>query len=172
MWRYYELLTDVQVADIEKMKRETHPMQAKKELARRIVGDFHSAEAAIKAGEDWAKQFQKSEVPEELDCVDVRMADVEVDPDGRHHGAAVNIAQGVNPGKRRVVRLDKLIRHAGLASSNNEAGAKLKGGAVALDGETIGESNFIADMPLDYDVVLRVGRRMKNVRLVDSVAAK
>src|SRR6201987_3423524 len=30
MWRYYELLTDVQLADIEKMRRETHPMQAKK----------------------------------------------------------------------------------------------------------------------------------------------
>src|ERR1700719_2045758 len=41
MWRYYELLTDVQVADIEKMKREVHPMQAKKDLARRIVSDFH-----------------------------------------------------------------------------------------------------------------------------------
>ena len=26
MWRYYELLTDVQVADIEKMKTATHPM--------------------------------------------------------------------------------------------------------------------------------------------------
>src|SRR5246127_2645312 len=25
MWRYYELLTDVQMADIEKMKRESHP---------------------------------------------------------------------------------------------------------------------------------------------------
>src|SRR5271168_1278552 len=33
MWRYYELLTDVQLADIEKMKRETHPMEAKKGLA-------------------------------------------------------------------------------------------------------------------------------------------
>src|SRR5246127_303729 len=41
MWRYYELLTDVQVADIEKMKREVHPMQAKKDLSRRIVTDFH-----------------------------------------------------------------------------------------------------------------------------------
>jgi len=172
MWRYYELLTDVQVADIENMKRATHPMQAKKELARRIVADFHSAEAAAKAGEDWARQFQKSEVPEELECVDVRLADVEVDPDGRHHGAAVNVARGVNPGNRRVVRLDKLIRHAGLASSNNDAGAKLKGGAVAFDGETIGESNFIADVPLGYYVVLRVGRRMKKVRLVDSVAVK
>jgi len=55
----------------------------------------------------------------------------------------------------------------GFASSNSEAGAKLKGGAVAFDGTTIGESNFIADMPLDYHVLVRVGRRMKNVRLVE-----
>jgi tyrosyl-tRNA synthetase len=167
MWRYYELLTDVQVSEIEKMKRETHPMQAKKELARRIVADFHSAETAAKAGEDWAKQFQKSEAPEELDSIDVSLADVGVDPDAQRHGAAVNIDRGVNPGKRRVVRLDKIIRHAGLATSNNDAGAKLKNGAVAFNGETIGESNFIADMPLDCFVVVRVGRRMKKVRLVD-----
>src|SRR4030088_51738 len=51
MWRYYELLTDMQVADIEKMKCEAHPMQAKKDLAKRIVADFHSAEAGVKAGE-------------------------------------------------------------------------------------------------------------------------
>src|SRR5579864_94550 len=66
MWRYYELLTDVQVADIEKMKTDTHPMSAKKDLAHRIVADFHSVEAAAKAAEDWAKQFQKDEVPEEV----------------------------------------------------------------------------------------------------------
>jgi tyrosyl-tRNA synthetase len=169
MWRYYELLTDVQVAEIEKMKREMHPMAAKKELARRIVTDFHSAEAAGKAGDDWGKQFQKDQVPEELELVDVRVADVGVDPEGGHHGAAVCVARGVNPEKRRIVRLDKLIRNAGLASSNNEAGAKLKGGAVALDGAPIGESNFIADLPLDYYVVLKVGRRMKKVRLVNAV---
>src|SRR3984885_131916 len=64
MWLYYELLTDVQIPEIEKMKREAHPMQAKKDLASRIVADFHSAEAAAKAGEDWARQFQKDEVPE------------------------------------------------------------------------------------------------------------
>src|SRR4029077_17154461 len=42
MWSSYELLKDFQVADIEKMKHEAHPMQAKKDLARRIVTDFHS----------------------------------------------------------------------------------------------------------------------------------
>src|SRR5580700_9479799 len=82
MWRYYELLTDVQVAEIAKLKQEAHPMQAKKDLARRIVADFHSGEAGAKAGEDWAKQFQKDEAPEELELVDVRVADVEVDTDG------------------------------------------------------------------------------------------
>src|SRR5579863_7759444 len=65
MWRYYELLTDVQVAEIEKMKQDSHPMQAKKDLAQRIVTEFHSTDAAVKAAEDWAKQFQKDQVPED-----------------------------------------------------------------------------------------------------------
>src|SRR5216684_5049074 len=86
MWRYYELLTDVQIAEIEKMKRESHPMQAKKDLAARIVKDFHSAEAAEKAGADWAKQFQKDEVPDEIDSVEIPRAEVirlgEAIPDG------------------------------------------------------------------------------------------
>jgi tyrosyl-tRNA synthetase len=167
MWRYYELLTDVQVADIEKMKKELHPMEAKKELGRRIVVDFHSAEAAAKAGEDWARQFQKKEVPKEIERVDVRLADVGVDSDGSHHGALFVIGRGVNPCRRHIVRLDKLVRNAGLASSNNEAGAKLRSGAVSIDGETIGESNFIAEIPSDHEIVLRVGRRIKKVRLVD-----
>src|SRR6201994_690382 len=76
MWRYYELLTDVQVTDIERMKRELHPMQAKKDLARRIVTDFHSPEAAAKAGEDWAKQFQKDEVPEDVEQVEIRLSEI------------------------------------------------------------------------------------------------
>src|ERR1700726_819295 len=75
MWKYYELLTDVQLPEIEKMKRESHPMEAKKDLARRIVTDFRSAEAATKAAEDWAKQFQKDELPEQMDSVAIRRAE-------------------------------------------------------------------------------------------------
>src|SRR6195256_2567434 len=62
MWRYYELLTDVPSSGIAQMKEDAgsgraHPMALKKELARGIVADFHSAEAAAKAAEDWAKQL-------------------------------------------------------------------------------------------------------------------
>ena len=54
MWRYYELLTDRSVGEIEEMKRriaagELHPMEAKMELGRMIVTDFHSAEEAERA---------------------------------------------------------------------------------------------------------------------------
>src|SRR5438132_4796962 len=66
MWKYYELLTDLSLAEIAKIKKDEHPMQAKKALAGRIVTDFHSAAAAVSAAEDWAKQFQQDEVPEEI----------------------------------------------------------------------------------------------------------
>ena len=45
MWRYWELLTDKSLAEIAAMKAE-EPMQVKMCLARQIVSDFHSAEAA------------------------------------------------------------------------------------------------------------------------------
>src|SRR6184192_955991 len=77
MWRYYELLTDAQLPEIEKMKRESHPMQAKKDLARRIVADFHSSEAAAKAAGDWAKQFQNDEVPTSVEQVSVKFGEIE-----------------------------------------------------------------------------------------------
>src|SRR5438270_1586553 len=84
MWRYYQLLTDVSSADISKMKQDTttgaaHPMTLKKDLARRIVADFHTPETATKAGEDWSKQFQKDEVPENVEEVIVSLSEVVVD---------------------------------------------------------------------------------------------
>src|SRR5437764_585921 len=123
MWRYYELLTDVQVPDIEKMRRDAHPMQAKKDLARRIVRDFHSAEAAQKAGEDWAKQFQKDEVPEDVDETSVKFEDILPIP-------ISEVEWSIGGGKERPVlgksyqgvRMDRLLLKCGLAESTSDAG--------------------------------------------------
>ena len=81
MWRYYELLTDVSMAAIEQMKREVaagqaHPMKLKQDLAGRIVTDFHGAEAAARAADDWSRQFQRDEVPEEVEEVTIKFDDV------------------------------------------------------------------------------------------------
>jgi tyrosyl-tRNA synthetase len=138
MWRYYELLTDVQVAEIEKMKREAHPMQAKKELARRIVSDFHSADAAAKAGQDWAKQFQKDEVPEDVEEIEVEA------PQNR-------------------LRIDKLLARTGLAGSVTDAGRMLKQGAVRVNGATVNDPTKVLDISA-AGVTLQVGRKIKRVR--------
>ena len=173
MWRYYELLTDVQVPDIEKMKRDAHPMQAKKDLARRIVTDFHSAEAAAKAGEDWAKQFQKDEVPEDIESSEVDIKTVsagDVVPDHPIPGASGS-AKIIGDARDRkswiAVRVDKLIRQAGLASSNTEAAAKIKGKAVSINGTNLDERDSVVICSL-REITLRVGRRMKRVRLIDA----
>ena len=163
MWRYYELLTDVQVAEIEKMKREAHPMQAKKDLAGRIVTDFHSADAAAKAREDWAAQFQKDQVPEDVEFVEIAVGSI--GPATGDAGALRRVGDSARD--FCPIRIDKLIRQAGLAASNTEAAAKVKAGAVHIDAESIGAQEMSALLPLNHDVVVRVGRRMKRIRLVE-----
>ena len=165
MWRFYELLTDVRMEQIASMKADTasgkeHPMALKKELARGIVADFHSAEDAAKAGEDWAKQFQKGGAPENLECVDIDLADVVYE--GRGGGAARRIGDGFT----HMVRLDKLVREAGLASSNREAATKIKSGAVGINGENVGQEELFVQMPANLYAVIRLGRHMKKIRLV------
>jgi len=140
MWRYYELLTDVQVAEIEKMRREAHPMQAKKDLARRIVADFHSADAAAKAGEDWAKQFQKGDTPDEIERVLVSLKNIELAGSKDLHSDESSYfplwkfqGEGAKDArKHKLVRLDKLLHEAGFVPSRAEANRKIKEKAVRL----------------------------------------
>ena len=166
MWRYYELLTDVQLPEIDRMQREVangvlHPMQAKKDLAGRIVSDFHSAEAAAEAGEDWAKQFQRDEVPNHLETVSVRLADVV--PQSSGQAAPAPHGPLAEDGPAWVIRVDKLIVKAGLTGSASEANRKWKEKAVSLDGQLVTGPSVTVKVP--SQVILRVGRQIKRVAL-------
>ena len=113
MWRYYELLTDVSLAQIGQIKQELHPMQAKKELAWRIVVDFHSTEAATKAEDDWATQFQRKDVPDNIETVRISFGDVAQ--------AGAEVTNGRGP-----IRVDKVLVRSGLAGSGTDAQRKIK----------------------------------------------
>ena len=152
MWRYYELLTDVKVPEIEQMKADAssgkqHPMQIKKALARRIVQDFHGEQAAKAADENWAKQFQKDQVPENVETQTIAIKDVSAELDG----------QNVN------LRVDKLILLAGLADSSTDAQRKRKQKAVKINDQVIEEHAFISD---SREFILKVGRKIKRISLV------
>jgi tyrosyl-tRNA synthetase len=163
MWRYYELLTDVSLAEIEKMKGATHPMAAKKELARRIVGDFHSGEAAGKAGEDWAKlrhrELVAEDLPNDIDEVRVSYAKIRT-PDAPDPGSDAYL----------VIRLDRLLVICGLADSTTDAGRKLKASSVELlQPNTLrGEVYTAPHLPITFygmptKMVVRVGKKIKSV---------
>ena len=52
IWRYYELLTDLTLEEIGRLRMQ-NPLEAKKQLAVRIVTDFHSAEEAERVASSW-----------------------------------------------------------------------------------------------------------------------
>jgi tyrosyl-tRNA synthetase len=148
MWRYYELLTDLTTHQIDELKYSVqegklHPMQAKKDLAKRIIADFHSTEAAEQAEENWTRQFQKDEVPEDLEEINLSATEL-----------------GAVEGK---LKLANILTKAELAESNSDAQRKIKSGAVKIDGEVYKELFLEAKAPAE--LVLRVGRKMKKVVL-------
>jgi tyrosyl-tRNA synthetase len=160
MWRYYELLTDVTTAEIEELQKkvasgEAHPMKVKQDLGRIIVTDFHSAEAAEHAAENWSKQFQKKEVPDDVEEVKISVSDVL--KAGQEAGSNSTSSSGSTvPG----LRLDKIIFHAGLADSMSDAARKVKAGSVRI-GNDVETNTYISVESLPATFPVRVGKRLK-----------
>jgi len=166
MWRYYELLTDVQVAEIEKMMRETHPMQAKKDLARRIVADFHSGDAAVKAGEDWAKQFQKDEVPSSTDSISIPLEKVNAATTKDLADTASYFAlDDPKLPDIRLVWFSKVLVESGLAASRREAARKIEENAVRANDKTV--IRDLVTIQLKNEKIVRLGKKIKRLSITE-----
>jgi len=175
MWRYYELLTDVKSAEIEQMKADAsggrqHPMELKKALARRIVQDFHGEQAAKQADENWAKQFQKDEIPEDVETTKVHFSQVYVKDTEALAGPTLPYyplfdSAEVTPGSFvPLLRLDKIISAVNLSSSNSEAARKLKERAVRIDGTVVVVNQIATPVP-SKEFALNVGRHWRKVQI-------
>jgi tyrosyl-tRNA synthetase len=176
MWRYYELLTDVKVPEIEQMKVDVaagkqHPMQIKKALARRIVQDFHGEQAATAADENWAKQFQKGDIPLDVPLIVCRYESVKVNPreitSTEHHFPVLDDETLHSlPGERTAwIRLDKLLVETKLANSKSEAMRKIKERAVRVEKKTVPPqaTSIIVELPSEFGIAL--GRRACRVQI-------
>jgi tyrosyl-tRNA synthetase len=143
MFRYYLLLTDRSEAEIAAMRGriergELHPMEAKIELGRLIVTDFHSAADAARAAEEFNRVVRQGEKPREIPMVDL--------PDG------VRAAGGI--------RIDKLLAKIGLAESVSDAARKIKAGAVEIDG---GKVHELAMALPDGECIIHAGKGWRRV---------
>ncbi|MDR5730199.1 MAG: tyrosine--tRNA ligase [Terriglobia bacterium] len=147
MWRYWMLLTDLRPYEIEQMRQDVergalHPMQAKKRLAGTITADFHGEAAAQQADEDWAKQFQRKEMPSNAEEVHANRESL-----------------GWNP-EAQTIRVDKLLVHCNLAESATDANRKLKSNATYVN-DALQTAPWLRLESLPARVTLRVGKRAK-----------
>lgn len=175
MWRYWTFLTDLRQSEIETMEADVkagklHPMEVKKRLARIIVSGFHSPEAAQHADANWAAQFQRKEVLQDLEEVHVAYSDVEWNSDEPHsittiYSAAgarlTNIEVGADDIARgRGIRLPKLLVATGLAESTTAASNQIKRAGISIGESTEKTVNvLVKELPARWPI--RVGKRAR-----------
>ncbi len=140
MWKYYTLLTELSLEDIDAARARGDALSSKQALARRIVADFHGEAEAAAAEAEWRRVHQERRAPAQM-------------PELR-----------VAPGEARP---HELLVRAGLARSNSDAVRLLKQRAVRKDGAALGPGALTLREGESF--VLQVGTR-HFVRVVTGVA--
>ncbi len=144
MWRYYELLSDRPLDEVDRLRAEVkdgslHPMEAKKRLGEEIVRKYHSPDASRKAREEFEHVFRDKEVPEDLPTVTLDWGAGEI-------------------------WIIKILTEAKLVRSSSEGRRMIKQGAVQVDGEKISDLDYQLPAP-EKAYIIKVGKK-RFVRLV------
>ncbi len=142
---WFTLLTDrpmQEVADLTDAGK-THPMEAKKALARDVVTCYHGPDAARAAQAGWEKQFSNREVPDDVKEVDV---------------PASTLVEGKLPAYKLLVALK-------LAQGSNEARRLVQGGGVSLGEQKTKVSDPNQLVEVVPGLLVRAGRHWAKVRL-------
>ena len=130
MRQYYTLCTGVPLDEIETMLA-AHPMDAKKRLGREIVATYHGDQAAQAAQHGFEQQFSTKGSGEPDEMPEVAIAETDI------------------------VVADLLARCFGVSKS--EARRMAEQGAVAIDGEKIGDATQI--IAVQNGVTVKMGKR-------------
>ncbi len=147
LWSWYELLTDIPSAEIAERRKRVeqggaNPRDAKAELGRSIVSDFHGADAALRAEEDFRRAFSRGEVPEDVET------------------RTLAAGEGASAAKALVA--------LGLCPSMREARRKIAEGALKVYADGSTDATEVRDPEAGLAVpgaatVLRLGRRFIRV---------
>lgn len=139
MWKYYTLCTDLTPAEAGDLKQRVdsgleHPMDAKRNLAKLIISDFVSAEAAVAAEAEFRKIFSDRQAP----------SDVEEKP---------------LPAMSEPVLLSRLMVLSGVAPTNAEARRLIAQGGVQVDEQKVDDTRAVLDTTTGRTYLLKVGKR-------------
>ncbi len=137
MIRYYELLSDISVSEIKKMRKKlkadtVNPKKCKVKLAKEIVARFYSTDEADNAEKEFENIFKNKELPHEMPQFSVKW----------------------NNEKMWVCHL---IKETGFSKSSSEAVRLIRQGAVSINGEKITDSDL--QMEKKDTFILKIGKK-------------
>ena len=136
--RFFDYGTNVSDEDVDRIEADLDsgalkPMDAKRRLARAVVGEWHGDEAAQAAEDQWTRTVSQRNVPDDI-------PDAPID-----FGGADSVE----------VSLPVLLHDIGAAASRAEAKRLVSQGAVRIDDEVVQDQSA----QITNGAVLRVGRR-------------
>jgi tyrosyl-tRNA synthetase len=140
---YLESCTALPMQEVQRMTQaiessNMHPMDAKKALAWEIVRMYHGEDAAIRAKEDFERQFQERSMPSEVPTVPLsRALSDKADEAGN-------------------LSITDLLINTGLAPSRKHASRLIEQGGVSVDGERV--TDFRQSVKPVEGMVVKVGR--------------
>lgn len=137
MFRYYELLTDESLSQLERWKTEIknnriNPKDLKSKLAGSIVADFWGRAEAERAAQEFERVFKHKDVPTEME--DKTITD-------------------------KAVSLIDLLVGQNILPTRGEAKRMIRQGGVYLDGERIEDIEFTVEAKDKKERILKVGKR-------------
>lgn len=138
MIRWYTLLTDYSVDELEALKKDLasgklHPRTAKVTLAKMLVERFHSKQAADNALEEFERIFVNKGLPDEIPVVQL-------------------------PAEKGIGICPLLVK-LGLAQSNGDARRSIQGRAVEVDSVKIEDPQRIFDLTSGSEMIFRNGKK-------------
>ena len=136
MWRWFELLSFKSIDEINALKADQvngkNPRDIKIELAKELIARFHDDQSANLAEENFINQFQKKNIPDDIEEV------------------SITISESSIP-------LTNLLKESGMTSSTSEAMRMIKQGAVRINEEKITDTKHIIDS--GSSAIYQVGKR-------------
>ncbi len=136
MWRWFELLSFKSIDEIKALKADQvngkNPRDIKIELAKELIARFHDDQSANLAEENFINQFQKKNIPNDIEEV------------------SITISESSIP-------LTNLLKESGMTSSASEAMRMIKQGAVRINEEKITDTKHIIDS--GSSAIYQVGKR-------------
>ena len=138
MWRYYELLTDLSITEVAQLKAavavgEKHPRDAKVDLAKRIVADFHSQSAADTAESEFNRRFREHQAPSDLMTTEISLAEPSI-------------------------KIVDLLVQVNLSSSKADARRLIAQGGVKVNNSKISDAALSIEIASTPEVLLQVGK--------------